>query len=517
MSEQKILSPKLSSDAEKKLDPIVSSISSIREVEGNVVGFDLFEKAQEIEKEEIENEYKKIRAKIDRRILPLLCVTYTLQFLDKLSLNYASAYSLTEDLDLVGQRYSWVAAIFNFGYLFWALPSNYIIQKVPVAKYTGIMLAIWAVILIAHVGCRNYAGMLVVRFILGMFEAGISPSCMMICSMFYTRQEQPFRMCTFLSCNGIATMVGALLGYGLGHATSASIKPWKLIFLVIGLLNFVWSFVFFLICPDSPSTAKFLDEREKAILVERISKNNIGIKDKKFKKSHLVEASCDITVWMIALIGLCCGIINGGVSNFSSSLIKGYGFSGLTATALQLPTGAIEFVVVFTAGIIAISVKNTRCIIFVLLCVPGLAGLIGIHAGNLDHKWALVGCTWLQFIIGGPVILSWIFLTGNIGGHSKRTIANGLWFTFYAAGNIVGANIFYAREAPKYRSAMIGLMTCYCGMMAIGILYRLILMRRNLNRDKEQGGYSEEIAQQAVIDGFKDCTDFENRGFRYAL
>lgn len=312
-------------------------------------------------------------------------------------------------------------------------------------------------------------------------------------------------------------MVGALLGYGLGHATDSAIKPWKLIFLVIGLMNFAWSIIFIVICPDNPASAKFLNRRERAILVERISTNNSGIKDSTFRKSHLIEASCDVTVWLLGIVGLCCGVVNGGTSNFSSALIKGYGFSGLNATALQLPTGGIEFVVVFTAGIIAITVKNLRCIIFVLLCVPGLAGLIGIHVIGLEHKWALVGCTWLQFIIGGPVILSWIFLTGNVAGHTKKTIANGLWFTMYAAGNIVGANIFYTNEAPKYRSAMIGLITCYSGMMAIGIIYRFILMSRNKKRNEEQGGYDEEIKKQAIIDGFKDYTDFQNRGFRYAL
>ena len=61
----------------------------------------------------------------------LLCITYTLQFLDKLSLNYAAAYTLKEDLNLYGQRYSWCAAIFNFGYLAGALPANYVIQNYP--------------------------------------------------------------------------------------------------------------------------------------------------------------------------------------------------------------------------------------------------------------------------------------------------------------------------------------------------------------------------------------------------
>ncbi|KRZ98878.1 uncharacterized protein AC631_05366, partial [Debaryomyces fabryi] len=128
-------------NSEKSSHPIISVKSAVREdVESTAIGLDLYEQAQELSEEEIESEYSKIRRKIDKRLLPILCITYTLQFLDKLSLNYASAYSLKEDLGLTGQRYSWVAAIFNFGYLFWALPSNYIIQRAPVAKYTGVML-----------------------------------------------------------------------------------------------------------------------------------------------------------------------------------------------------------------------------------------------------------------------------------------------------------------------------------------------------------------------------------------
>lgn len=94
---------------------------------------------------------------------------------DKLSLNYASAYSLIPDLGLEGQRYSWVAAIFNFGYLFWAIPANLLIQKLPVAKYMGGMLLTWSILVIAHIGAKNYAGILVLRFLLGMAEAGVSP------------------------------------------------------------------------------------------------------------------------------------------------------------------------------------------------------------------------------------------------------------------------------------------------------------------------------------------------------
>lgn len=99
----------------------------------------------------------------------------------------------------------------------------------------------------------------------------------------------------------------------------------------------------------------------------------------------------------------------------------------------------------------------------------------------------------------------------------EKIVTNGIWFTLYAAGNIVGANIFYANEAPKYRSAMIGLMTCYSGMIALGIGYWFLLKSRNYKRDKEQGVQTEEMKQEATRCGFEGLTDFENKGFRYAL
>ena len=441
-------------------------------------------------------------------------MTYTIQFLDKLSLNYASAYTLIPDLGLEGQRYSWVAAIFNFGYLFWALPANYLIQRLPVSKYTGSMILIWSLLLCCHVAAKNYAGMLALRFLLGMFEASISPAIMNIVSMFYTREEQPLRMCVFLAFNGMATMIGALLGYGLGFANSDKITTWQLIFLVIGLINFVWSFVFLWIMPDSPSSAKFLTHKQRIVAIDRIAGNMIGVKTKQFQTRQIWEACLDVKVHCLVLIAMGCGVVNGGVSNFASSLIKGYGFSGIYATLLQLPTGAFEFFLVPICGLAAGYFKDTRCIILALICLPPLGGLLGIRLTSLSHRWSLVGCTWLQYLVGAPVILSWNLLTTNIAGHTKRSTANGLWFVFYAAGNIAGANIFFAREKPRYFSALTGLITCYCGMIVVALFLRQWMIWENRKRDRL---YGEGEDEQAVEDGFKDQTDKEAKHFRYAL
>ncbi|KAL4895709.1 major facilitator superfamily domain-containing protein [Aspergillus ambiguus] len=483
------------------------------------IGADLYAEADQLTAEELEREGPEVRKLLDWRILPILYVTYVIQFLDKLSLNYASAYSLIPDLGLEGQRYSWVAAIFNFGYLFWAVPSNLMIQRLPLAKYMGTVLLIWAGLVIAHIGAKNYAGILVLRFLLGMAEACVSPCMMNFTSMFYKRSEQPLRMSLWLSGNGMATMVGALLGFGLGHSHNTSLKSWQLIFLTIGLMNLATGILFLWLMPDSPATAKFLTHRQRVVAVQRVSENMIGVKTKQIKPSQAVEIASDIKVLCCLGIGIACGVINGGVSNFASSLIKGYGFSGLYATLLQLPTGAIEAVVVPICGLVSTYFKDSRCLVLAVVSLIPFGGLLGIRFTSLEHRWTLVGCTWLQYIIGAPVIISWNLLSTNVAGHTKRSFANGFWFTLYAGGNVAGANIFFDREAPRYYSALTGLLVCYAGIIVLALVAYAAMQIDNIRRDRSapSGITPEQREEAAVLDGFKDMTDRESKNFRYAL
>ncbi|KAI7397116.1 MFS general substrate transporter [Hortaea werneckii] len=472
----------------------------------------LFLEIRNYSPEELESEQVTVRRKLDMIIMPMICITYCLQFLDKLSLNYASAYSLIPDLGLDGHRYSWVAAIFNFGYLFWAIPANLMIQRLPIGRYTGTMVFLWSVVLCCHAAAENYAGILVLRFILGMFEANISPCIMNIVSTFYARPEQPLRMCIFLGFNGMSTMVGALLGYGLGHVNDAAIPSWKLIFLVIGLMNFVWSIVFLTFMPDSANNARFLNHKQKVIAIHRVSANMVGVKTKEYKPLQVKEAAFDVKVWALTLIALAVGVVNGG-------LIKGYGFSGIMATLLQLPAGAIEFVTVPVCGLFATYVRDVRCLTMMIVCLAPLGGLLGIRLTSLDHRWSLVGCSWLQGILGAPIILTWNILQSDIGGHTKRTVTNGLWFTFYAGGNIVGSNIFDNREAPRYFSALTGLIVCYCGIIVLAGFLWLYMWAENKRRDRKLDGEetNRDAEEQAILEGFKDRTDKQSKGFRYSL
>lgn len=111
-------------------------------------------------------------------------------------------------------------------------------------------------------------------------------------------------------------------------------------------------------------------------------------------------------------------------------------------------------------------------------------------------------------------------MTSNIAGHSKRTLTNGLWFVWYAAGNIIGAQIFFTREAPRYQSAIIALCICYGAIIVLGGVMRQYMWWENRRRDKAMGVGERTVNgadEQAMQEGFKDVTDLQNKHFRYCL
>jgi hypothetical protein len=80
-------------------------------------------------------EAKRVLRKTDLRILPIILVTYGLQYLDKQGINFGSVFGLLKGNHLVGQDYSWTSSIFYFGYLVAQYPAGYAMQRLPLGKF----------------------------------------------------------------------------------------------------------------------------------------------------------------------------------------------------------------------------------------------------------------------------------------------------------------------------------------------------------------------------------------------
>lgn len=104
-----------------------------------------------------------------------MCVVYGLNYLDKTTLSYASIMGLRTDIHLHGQQYSWLSSMFYFGYLFWEYPTSRLLQRMPLGKYSAINVFMWGLILTLFATVNSFAGAMVIRTFLGVFESAVTP------------------------------------------------------------------------------------------------------------------------------------------------------------------------------------------------------------------------------------------------------------------------------------------------------------------------------------------------------
>jgi hypothetical protein len=127
----------------------------------------------------------RVKRKVDWMILPYLAVCYVFFYVDKTTLSYAAIFGIREDLNLQGTQYSWLSSIFYFGFLAWAFPTNFLMQRLPIGKYLGFNICLWGVFLMIQAAARDFGGLAALRAFAGAAEACADPSFMLITSMWY--------------------------------------------------------------------------------------------------------------------------------------------------------------------------------------------------------------------------------------------------------------------------------------------------------------------------------------------
>ena len=159
--------------------------------------------------------------KIDLTIVPCMIAVYFLQFLDKTTISYTAVMGMRQDTHLVGQDYSNVAMMFYIGFLVAEFPTQYLAQKISrLGKYLGANVMIWGVVLACMSATSSYAGMMICRTLLGVFEAPVAPILVLIIAMWYKKGEQGRRVSYFYVCNSLTQIFGGAVAYGASFTTS---------------------------------------------------------------------------------------------------------------------------------------------------------------------------------------------------------------------------------------------------------------------------------------------------------
>ncbi|KAI1823506.1 putative MFS allantoate transporter [Xylaria intraflava] len=479
------------------------------------VAMALFDSPEQIHEALDPEEERKLVRKIDFMILPYLAVCYAFFYIDKTTLSYAAIFGIREDLNLQGSDYSWLSSIFYFGFLFWAFPTNFLMQRLPIGKYLGVNIFLWGFFLMLQAAAKSFAQLLVLRFLAGAAEACSDPSFMLITSMWYTRKQQPVRMGLWYTANGFGIALGGLLGYAIGNIRGA-LPSWKYEFLIIGALCSTWGIVMFIFLPDSPVTAKGLTRAQKRMAVQRLRANQTGIENKHLKAYQVKEAFTDIKLYLFFVLGVVGNVPNGGISNFGTLIIQGFGFNELGTTLLQIPYGIFIAISILTCVLLNNKFENRRCLFILIFLIPNITGAFGLAYIDVHQKAGRL----ISYYLTGPYNAAFVMIlslqTANTSGHTKKVVTNAVLFLGYCTGKIIGPFFYLANQAPRYELGIWSIIVSHLIEVVVISSFWYLLRRENIKRDEVQSAMEGGLEGRDLdTTAFADMTDKENLNFRY--
>ncbi|CAD0018990.1 unnamed protein product [Aureobasidium pullulans] len=411
---------------------------------------------------------RRLLRRIDLHIMPLICIVYFLQYLDKIAISYASVTGIKTSANLRGTQFNWIASIFFFGQLLFEFPTIRLIQLFPLAKYVAVNVIIWGTILASLAACKSFASLMVCRALLGVAEAAVVPAWVVFTSAWYRKEEQAFRVGIWFSIRSSRLA---------DHLS------------LLGLLTSVVGIVFWFFLPDSPLSAKFLSTEEKALHAERMRQNEQGIGNRIFKWNQFWEAIRDVNTWF-----------------------HWHGLYQKESLLLVTPLGAYEVVVLIGLTYLA-GKTNQRLWCCIAGHIPSIVGAILMATTNKVP--ALIG-----FYLTGGIPIGWTTILAlqstNVAGSTKKITVTSIGVIAYTVGNIISPQTFQTKDAPRYLPAKISICILYFLITVDLYLIRWFAVRENRRRDKER----EELGDKYVVEEnheFLDLTDRENKEFRYAV
>ncbi|KAG2412225.1 hypothetical protein HFD88_009782 [Aspergillus terreus] len=482
-------------------------------------------------------EEKAVLRQIDRRLLPLLLGAYFFQQLDKSSLSYVSIFGIVEDANLHGQQYSWLGSILYLAQLVMQPVAAFLLVKAPTGKLIGSAVLLWGSSLAIMAACTDFPSLLGLRFTLGAFEAMIAPSCVAVTQMWWRRGEQTLRTALWNGMNGVTFIVGSLFTYGLGHIHSDTLYSYQIIFMFCGLLTVAFSFAVLFLMPDSPMEAKYLNDREKVIAVERLRANQMGIISRVWRWDHVWETLYDLKTWCWFFLIVTISIPSGGISTFGNLIIKSFGYNSFQTILFNIPFGVIQIIAIIGGGWVATRFQRKGLVIVGFAIVAAIGTLLMIVVPR-DQKGVLLFGYYLVCVPYNPV---YAWEAQNTAGDTKRKCTSAVVLIGMCAGNVIGPQLYSTDQAPLYRPGLISNLILFVlvGVFAIITNLYLVYLNKKHAKKRREMGKPAQIVDESMLakkvlgskamelenvenapddgqlgdKGFADTTDLKNEDF----
>jgi D-galactonate transporter len=392
-------------------------------------------------------------AKVGRRLIPFLMLCYLGAYLDRVNVGFAKLQMLN-DLRFSETVYGMGAGIFFLGYFLFEVPSNVILHRVGARRWLARIMLTWAVISASFVFVRSPTAFYVLRFLLGVAEAGFAPGVILYLTYWFPAERRAKALSLFFMAIPLAGIIGGPLSGAIMHSLHGawSMPGWKWLFLIEALPSLVLGIAILLYLDDGIAKAKWLTDAEKTLLARNVAS------DAQQTVTHvsISEFIRDRRLWLMAAIYFCVVLGQYGLTFWLPTIIRNAGVADPLWVGLFT---AIPYLCAIVAlPLLGMSADRRRERRF-HLAIPMLVAAAGFATLPLLGS---VGASIVCLSVASAGILAsssqfWSLPTALLGGMS-------------AAAGIAAVNCF-ANLAGFFSPAIVGWLNDLTGKSTAGLIF----------------------------------------------
>ena len=380
------------------------------------------------------------------RLLPLLCLTYFMSYVDRTNIALAKTH-LQADVGISAAAFGLGAGLFFLTYALFEVPSNLVMYRVGPRRWIARIALTWGAVTSLMMFIADDVTFYIGRIALGAAEAGLYPAMMFMMTRWFAQKDRA----TAIGFIYLAPTLGLLLGGPLGGALMelddvAGFHGWQWMFLIEGLITMAIGLVVLAFLPEVPADAKWLAADEAAVLSQRAEDGGRGAGGHNLK-GNVGQAFGRPFILLIGVIYFLNQLTMNGVTFNVPSIIESLDVNGSFLIGLLSGVTGIGG----TIGVLVIPALFRRLpreslTIGVLAVAPALIAAVFLAVSSPAVRIVLIGV--MSMLLFGTLPVFWSVAMARMSGI---VAAAGLAFinTVGLCGGFVGPYLFGLAESDS--------------------------------------------------------------------
>ncbi|KAL7625727.1 hypothetical protein AAE478_004950 [Parahypoxylon ruwenzoriense] len=398
-----------------------------------------------------------IMRKVNRHFFVLIGLMYMIKQIDVNNaanvkvLQVGEPTNIITELHMTSDQYNWVQSIYGIAYILFETPSNLILKRMSPHVWQARIFLCWGIIVACHAAVQDYRSLYTLRFLLGMFEAGMFPGVMAQLSFWYRTDEMGKPVAWFFTIQTFSNIVGSLLCYGISYMNGVrGLSAWRWVYLIEGIVTIFFAGAVFYLLPDypkSPRSNQWLTAREQEFIEVCLPENAPLTSDPFFSKREIIASLKSPLIWSFMLSQMLVNFGNYALTWYLPTIVTNLGFATLPKNQLLNipPAGAAIFGLIFSSWFLSKAYIVRP--LYIMFIMTGMVVCFVLFFSINSRVGLYVACILGTMFTQAYFIPFWAWRSATLRGSTGAAFSLGFQNAIGQVGTVTAPQLFQQKWA----------------------------------------------------------------------